>query len=98
MQAQNEEREVRASVERDVNTRVRTLGEAHSLLHVEQLGQETAREKLRVMMDRYRQQAALFSDTLQAQATVADANHRYQHALLAIWTARADLDRALGEE
>lgn len=98
IQAQNEEREARAQVERDVNTQVRTLGEAHELLRVEQLGQEAAREKLRVTLDRYRQQSTLVSDTLQAQATLADANHRYQHALLAIWTARADLARALGEE
>lgn len=97
-QAQNEAREARAQVELDVNTQVRTLEEAQALLPVEQLGQDTAREKLRVMLDRYRQQAALVSDTLQAQATLADANHRYQHALLAVWTARADLDRALGKE
>jgi outer membrane protein len=97
-QARNEEREARGRVELDVNTRMRTLTEARSLLRVEKLGQDTAREKLRVTMDRYRQQAALVSDTLQAQSALADATHRYQHALLAIWTARADLDRALGEE
>jgi outer membrane protein TolC len=43
-QAQNEERETRGRVELDVNTRVRTLEEAHSLLRAEKLGQETARE------------------------------------------------------
>lgn len=98
VQAQYEEREAHARVALDVNTRVRTLEEAQARLPVERLDQETAREKLRVTLDRYRQQAALVSDTLQAQAALADANHRYQHALLAVWTARADLDRALGEE
>ena len=45
-QAQNEEREARGRVELNVNTRARTLREAHSLLRVEKLGQKTAREKL----------------------------------------------------
>lgn len=97
-QAQNEEREARASIELDVNARIRALREAQSLLRVEQLGQETAREKLRVTLDRYQQQAALLSDTLRAQSALAEANHHYQQALLAALIARADLDRALGEE
>ena len=98
IQARNEEHEARARVELDVNSQMRSLEEARALLKVEHLGQETAREKLRVMLDRYRQQAALIADTLQAQAALADANHRYQHALLSAWTAQANLDRALGEE
>lgn len=97
-QAQNEEHETQASIELDVNTKVRALREAQSLLSVEQLGQATAREKLRVTLDRYQQQAALLSDTLQAQSALAEADQHYQRALLAALIARADLDRALGEE
>jgi outer membrane protein TolC len=97
-QARNDRQEAQAQVEIDVNTRVRALREARSLVHVTQLAQETAREKLRFTLDRYRQQAALLPDALQAQAALADANHQYQQALLSFWKARADLERSLGEE
>jgi outer membrane protein TolC len=97
-QARNDMREAQAQVEIDVNTRVRALREARSLLHVAQLAQETAREKLRFTLDRYKQQAALLPDALQAQAALADANHQYQQALLSFWKARADLEKSLGEE
>jgi outer membrane protein TolC len=97
-QARNDMREAQAQVEIDVNTRVRALREARSLLHVAQLTQETAREKLRVTLDRYKQQAALLPDALQAQATLADANHQYEQALLSFWKARADLEQSLGKE
>ncbi|MGE0821119.1 MAG: TolC family protein [Candidatus Binatia bacterium] len=97
-QARNDMREAQAQVEIDVNTRVRALREARSSLHVAQLAQETAREKLRFTLDRYKQQAALLPDALQAQAALADANHQYQQALLSFWKARADLDKSLGEE
>jgi outer membrane protein TolC len=97
-QARNDMREAQAQVEIDVNTRVRALREARSLLHVTQLAQETAREKLRFTLDRYKQQAALLPDALQAQAALADANHQYQQALLSFWKARADLEKSLGEE
>jgi outer membrane protein TolC len=40
----------------------------------------------------------LLKDVLEIQTSLADANHRYQAALLAYWTARADFEKALGEE
>jgi outer membrane protein len=49
-------------------------------------------------MDKYTQQAALLRDVLQAQADLADANATYQSGLLSLWTARADFEKALGEE
>jgi outer membrane protein TolC len=97
-QARNDMREAQAQVEIDVDARVRALREARSLVHVAQLAQETAREKLRFTLDRYKQQAALLPDALQAQAALADANHQYQQALLSFWKARADLEKSLGEE
>jgi outer membrane protein TolC len=35
---------------------------------------------------------------LQSEATLAEANHQYQQALLGYWTAKAQLEKALGEE
>ena len=82
----------------DVRSRLRTVQEQAALLQVNQLVQETAKEKLRIATDRYAQQAALLQDVLQAQANLAEANQQYQQGLLSFWTARADLEKALGEE
>lgn len=48
--------------------------------------------------DTYKQQATLLKTVLQAQSSVADANHRYRQAVHAVWSAKADLEKALGEE
>jgi len=82
----------------DVRSRLRTVQEKAALIHVNQLAQEVAREKVRLAMDKYTQQTALLQDVLQAQANLADVDAKYQEGLLALWTARADLEKALGEE
>lgn len=97
-QARNTVRETENSVLLEVHSRLRALQETAALLHVQQLTQETAREKLRVAMDKYAQQAVLLQDVLQAQAYLADANAKYRQGLLSFWTARADFEKALGEE
>jgi outer membrane protein len=38
------------------------------------------------------------SDVLQSQASLAEATHECQRALLAFWTAKAEFEKALGEE
>ncbi len=82
----------------DVRSRLRTVQEKAALIQVNQLSQEVAREKARLAMDKYTQQTALLQDVLQAQANLADADAKYQEGLLALWTARAALEKALGEE
>jgi outer membrane protein TolC len=82
----------------EVRSRLRTVQERAALIQVNQLARETAREKVRLALDKYTQQAALLQDVLQAQANLADADATYQAGLLALWTARADLEKALGEE
>jgi outer membrane protein TolC len=82
----------------DVSAHYRKLQEARSLLEVTQLAQRTEREKLRVVMNQYKVQAALLKDVLQEQASVAAANNQYQQALLAFWTAKANFEKALGED
>jgi outer membrane protein TolC len=82
----------------DVNARFRKLKETRELLHVSQLRQEAAREKLRVTMEEYKQNAALLKDVLQAQSSLSESNNQYQQTLLSLWTTRADFEKALGEE
>jgi len=82
----------------EVNTKFRKLQQAKELLRVARLSQEVAREKLRVAQNKYQLQAVLLSDVLQMQTGVIETDHQYQQALLALWNARADFEKALGED
>jgi outer membrane protein TolC len=82
----------------EVNTKFRKLEETRAAFYVSQLSQETEREKLRVLSNRYTEKAALLSDVLQTQAELAQANHQYRDALATFWTAKAEFEKALGEE
>lgn len=81
----------------EVGSKFRNLQQTHQLLRVAQLAQETAREKLRVAENKYRLQAALLSDVLQTQTSLAEADYQYQQSLLAFWAAKAEFEKALGE-
>ncbi len=96
-QAQGGLREAESLILREVSDRYRKLLEARALLRVSQFHQESAREKLRVATNKYTQEVALFKDVLQTQAGLSEAQDRYQQALLAFWTARADFEKAIGE-
>jgi outer membrane protein TolC len=82
----------------DINSRFRTLTEMRALLNVTEMAQRAAREQLRVKTTQYQAQAALLTDVLHVRAELADTNDRYQQALSAFWTAKADFERAVGEE
>jgi len=82
----------------DVNQKFRKLIEARALLDTQAVVQETEREKLRVLMNQYREKAALLADLLQEQAQVAQADSQYQQALASFWTAKAGFDHAVGRD
>jgi outer membrane protein TolC len=96
-QAQNDVLDVESQVRIEVESRIREVAEAREYVKVTQIAQAAAREKLRVLMNQYRQRAVLLTDVLQAESQLADANNEYQHALLSLSTAQAQLDKALGE-
>lgn len=97
-QADNALREAEAQVLLEVNIRFRKLEEARAWLAVTQAAQQAAREKLRVATNKFQHEAVLFKDVLQSQTAVTDANHQQQQALVAFLTARADFDKAIGEQ
>lgn len=97
-QAKNGLHEAESLVLIDVGDKFRKLQQTRQALVVAQLGQETAREVLRMNANRYKLTAALLSDVLQSQASLAEANHQYQKALLGYWTAKAEFEKAMGEE
>jgi outer membrane protein TolC len=90
--------ETESQVLLDVNTHFRKPQEAREALHVTRLGQETEVEKLRVLSNRYSHKAVLLSDVLQTEADLAQSNHEYREALASFWTAKAEFEKALGEE
>jgi outer membrane protein TolC len=97
-QADNGLRETEAQVLLDVSNRFRKLQETRALLAVTGASQRAAQEKLRVATNKFKQEAVLFKDVLQTQAAVADADHQHQQALLAFLTARADFEKAVGDQ
>jgi outer membrane protein TolC len=97
-QTDNALREAETQILLDVNARYRKLQEARALLRVTQASQAASTEKLRVALNKFKQEAALMKDVLQTQAAVAESNHQYQQALFAFLTARADFEKALGEQ
>lgn len=97
-QANLEVKEAESRTVAEVNDRYRRLEEAYDLLQVTQLAQQSTRERLRVAMNRYNQKAALLQEVLQAQAALAEANNQHSQAVLAFWTAKADFERAAGED
>ena len=97
-QARNNVRETEERALLEVNTRFRKLEEMRVQLRAARVGQEAARENVRIRLTQYDVQAALLSDVLQTQSSLADSDSQYQQALAAFWTARADFERALGED
>jgi outer membrane protein TolC len=97
-QAKNGLHEAESLVLIDVGDKFRKLQQTRQALLVAQLGQETAREMLRVNTNRYKLTAALLSEVLQSQAALAEANRQHQQALLGYWTAKAEFEKSLGEE
>jgi outer membrane protein TolC len=97
-QAALTEQDTGEQVKLDVDTRFRSMAEARALLDTAAVSQEAEREKLRVISNRYGQKAALLSEVLQQESSVAQADSDYQNALASFWKAKADFDRALGKE
>ena len=84
-------RDERNRVLAEVDRAVRQVQEARALVAVRRLGNESAREGLRVALLRQENRTVLLRDVLDAQAAVAGARAQYDEAQLALWQARADL-------
>jgi outer membrane protein TolC len=89
---------VKEQVLQDVDSTFRRLREARELLTATQAARDAEAEKLRNEMDAYSHQSIVLSDLLQQQSSVASAEDQYRQGLFAFWRARADFERAVGEE
>ncbi|MGJ5819917.1 TolC family protein [Paludibaculum fermentans] len=97
-QAQVSKRDARNSVLADVNDKYRQLRYYRGELLVARMAQQTAIENLRVANNKYRLQSVLLKDVLQAQVSLEQTNSDSQQALTSFWNARADFERAIGED
>jgi outer membrane protein TolC len=89
---------VKDQVLQEVDSTFRRLREARELLTAAQAARDAEAETLRNEMDAYSHQTIVLSDLLQQQSSVASAEDQYRQGLFAFWKARADFQRALGEE
>jgi outer membrane protein TolC len=97
-EARNSIREADHHVVAEVNQKIRDLENAMGLVDVTSMAQKAAREKLRVMTNKYAEDAILLDDLLKAESDLAQANDDHQEATLAVLSAAAQLENALGEE
>jgi len=89
--------ETSAQIMVEVGNRFRKFQESRQQLRVASLTRDVAQEKVRVGLDRYQQKTVLLKDLLQLQTSLAESRHKYQESLLAFWSTRAELEKAIGE-
>src|SRR5712671_3778115 len=82
----------------DVNSNFRQLREARAQLAAAETARDAERERLRNQQEAYSQQSILLSDLVKQQSSVADAEDQYRQAVFGYWKARADFQKALGEQ
>jgi len=97
-EAHNGAQEAESQVGVEVGQKYRKWKEAALLLKATRTGHEAAAEEFRVTSNKYKEQAALVKDLLQAQARSSETAFQYQQALSSYWSSLADLRRAMGEE
>lgn len=90
--------ETRSQILLDVDNTFRKLNESRALVTVAGAARDAADEKLREVTDQFNKSVVLLRDLLEQQAAAANANHEYQQSLLAFWSAKANFEKALGEE
>jgi outer membrane protein TolC len=96
-QARNSAADAEGQVILDVNDSFRKLRESRVQLRVARLQQETAIENLRVVQEKFKQQASLTREVLSSQSSLEQANADYRQALIFFWTTKADFEHAVGD-
>jgi outer membrane protein len=89
--------EATSQIRLDVRNRYRKMDEARQQLKVTNLSRGVAEERVRVGLNRYEEKAVQMKDVLQLQTNLAEASYKYLESLLAYGTAKADLEKAMGE-
>ena len=97
-QARNGIQETASQITVEVGAKYRKWQETSLLLKASRTAHEAAVEQLRVTNNKYKQQASLLKDLLEAQARSSETNAQYQEALSSYWSSFAELRKSMGEE
>ena len=97
-QSKQQLQETKAQILINLDTQFRSVQEARAAVSVAMSSRDSANEKLREVTAAYAQKTALLRDVLQQQAADENANAQYNQAIAAFWTAKANLQKAIGDE
>ena len=90
--------ETKAQVLLNVDREYRSVHEAQAAVAAAEVYRTSTREKLREVTEMYGQKTKLLRDVLEQQASVEKANSDYSEAVASFWSAKAKLEKAMGEE
>ena len=90
--------ETKAQILINVDTQFRSLHEARVAVAVATAKKEASTEKLREATEKFQQKTVLLRDVLQQQSAVEGSNADYNEAMAKFWTAKANFQKAIGEE
>jgi outer membrane protein len=82
----------------EVGQRWRALKDADALLEATHLSEDAAQAYLDNTRNRYREDARMLQDVLEAEARLSRARHDFTDALAGYWSAAAELERTIGNE
>jgi len=90
--------DTKAQVLINLETQFRSLHEARLAIAVATAKKEASVEKLREVTQKFQQKTVLLRDVLQQQSAVEGSNADYNEAMAKFWTAKANFQKAIGEE
>ncbi len=90
--------DTKAKILINVDTQFRSLHEARVAVTVATVKKEASAEKLREVIEKFQQKTVLLRDVLQQQSSVEASNADYNDAMAKFWTAKANFQKAIGEE
>ncbi len=97
-QARDAQVEAAQQIEVEVGQRWRALQDAALQLEATRASQEAAQAYLDDTRNRYREDAKILFDVLEAEARMSRARSDFTDALAGYWSATAELERAIGHE
>ena len=98
LKERNNSEDTRNHILIEVGDTFRKLQQSRDTLKAAFMAQETARENMRETVGKFENGAVLTVDVRKTEADLADANNRFQQALLSFWSAKSAFEKALGEE
>jgi len=90
--------DTKAQILINVDKQFRELQETRTAVSVATAKQEASREKLREVTQKFQEKTVLLRDVLQQQSAVEGSNADYNEALAKFWTAKANFQKAIGQE